>query len=153
MKYSVKTEKILGTPPVENIYDPDVCVMQVYILDYYGVIVAFEVGKVMPEKIKLVELELHPYEDGWMISREMKLAKKTWFVKKNVRTKSEFEVKPIEGGLVPIIIKYTSPIYTQAILNGHKNPEVGIFFAERVDKWWDKYWRSLYSDIIDEDAA
>ena len=144
MKYSVKTKKIYGKEPVLNLYDPTVNYYQVYILDYYSVIVAFQVCKVEAEEIRLVELALRPYENGWMIYDDMRLSKNPYFVNKNVFTKSDYSVTPLEEGLVPIEIDYASPIFAEALRRGEECPLVGTFYAERTKNYRDVYFISDY---------
>ncbi len=143
MKYH-KT-KTWGKEPVLNLYNPDINYLQVFILDYYGVIVLFEVCDVTEETVKLVELALRPYEDGVMIYNDRRLSKKPLFVKKNVFTKSDYEVVPTEDGLLPIKIDYESPIYAKAIQLGYEIPLIGTFYAEKVEDALNTYWVSGYS--------
>lgn len=152
MKYSVKTRKVLGKEPELNVYYPDLNLCQVFILDYYGRLVFFQISKVTAEQVRLVELETIQNEMGESggvgIYDDYRLAKHPWFVKKNVFTKSEYWVTPREDGALPISIDYTSPIFIDAVRRGVSCPLVGTFYIDRVKEVRNLYFVSEYLLIM-----
>ena len=125
--------------PTINIYDPDINYGDVYLLNYFGKFVFFSVCDIGVETVKLVELETYPYEDGIMLYSDLRLAKHPYFVKRNVRTKSDYEIKVEEGaeGFLPIYVPYGCKLFLEV-----NNPMSGIFYAEKLTEYRNIYFIS-----------
>lgn len=123
--------------PVVNIYDPDINYGDVYLLNYFGILVFFSVCDVGVETVKLVELDSHSYEDGFMLYDDLRLSKHPYFVKKNVRTKSDYEITVEEGaeGFLPIYVGYENKICEKVRI-----PITGIFYAEKITNYRNIYF-------------
>lgn len=131
--------------PTLNIYG--VMLGDVYILDYYGLIVYFKVSRVWEDKVGLVELATYiEDEDIYCFYPDRRLAKKTFFVNKNVNTKTDFIIEPDEDGTIPITITADTKIYQNAIERGIKNPLEAIYYIEKIDDTYTKW----YSDYVNE---
>lgn len=123
--------------PVINLYDPNIRYGDVYLLNYFGKLVFFSVCDVKVETVKLVELATYFYKDGVMLYSDLRLSKKPYFVKKNVRTKTEYEIKVEEGaeGVLPIYVPYDCKIVKEVDI-----PITGIFYAEKVTNYRNVYF-------------
>lgn len=124
----------MGWTPTVNIYDPNINYGDVYLLNYFGKLVFFSVCDIGAETVKLVELETYPYQEGFMLYDDLRLAKHSYFVKKNVRTKSDYEVPVCEEGL-PILVEWDSPITKEIEV-----PMTGVYFAEKVNNYRNVYF-------------
>lgn len=124
----------MGWTPTVNIYDPNINYGDVYLLNYFGKLVFFSVCDIGAETVKLVELETYPYQEGFMLYDDLRLAKHPYFVKKNVRTKSDYEVLVCEEGL-PILVEWDSPITKEIEI-----PMTGVYFAEKVNNYRNVYF-------------
>ena len=137
-----------------NVYDPTLNYCDIYMLDYYGIMVFFEICDVCEETVKLVELATKPYKDGVILYDDLRLSKKPYFVRKNVFTKSDFEITPVENPeirdefLLPIEINFKSKIFIEVLKSG-KHPITGVFFLNKVEEWRNHYFISNGGDFKD----
>ena len=128
-------------PPI-NIYDPYAFFGDIYLLNYCDILVFFQICDVKAETVKVVELATYPYENGVMLYRDLRVSKKPYFVKRNVRSKSDYEITLEEGmeESLPIWIDCDSTIYKEAVANRTYLPATGVFYAEKISKALDTYF-------------
>ena len=120
--------------------------LDIYMLDYYGIKVFFQVCKTTRETVYLVELATKVTKYGIMLTKTIKPSKKPYFVRyNNTYTKSEYQVKPInlkdKQIWLPIEIKYTDKIYEEA-KKYYDYPVWGYAYAVpmKLDDVLNKYW-------------
>ena len=131
--------------PIINIFDPDINYGDVYLLNYYGVLVFFSVCWVGAESVRVVELASYSYKNGKMLYSDMRLSKKPYFVRKNVRTKSDYEImlnEECERGVLPIYVPYGCRLYCDVLSKRVDIPTTGLFFAEKVSDYRNIYFIS-----------
>lgn len=118
--------------------------LDIYLLDYYGVKVFLQVCKTTKETVYLTELATKNTKYGIMLTRRIKASKKPLIVRNdNTPTKSQYEVKPINLNdkeyWLPIEIKYGDPIYLEAC-KYHDYPACGYAYAVPIKDVINKYW-------------
>ena len=118
----------------------------VYVLNYYGVLVFFRVCETRKETVFLVELGTKKYKNGIMLRKGLKASKTPLVVlKNNTYSKTNFEVKPIklfdEQYWLPIEVKYGDPLHKEAC-KYHEFPSVGFVYAVPLEDYLNKYWEN-----------
>lgn len=118
--------------------------LDIYLLDYYGIKVFFQVCKTTRDTVYLVELATKVTKEGIMLTKRIKASKKPIIIRlNNTPTKSKYEVKPIKLNgkdfWLPIAINYNDPIYEEA-QKYHEYPVSGIAYAVPIKDVLNKYW-------------
>ena len=120
-------------------------------LNYYGIMVFFQICGTTENYVYLVELDTKQDENGLFINPSLKTSKNPYFVlKNNVRSKSTYKALTTlfhRQAVVAIKITENDRIYKEA-LSYVDYPEEGTFYAYRVNEYLNCYWRSeeIYSD-------
>ena len=124
-----------------NIYG--VCLLDVYMLDYCGVKVFFQVCRTRAETVFLTELATKKTKYGIMLCSGLGSSKKPLVVTEgNTHTKSRYEVKPIRienEYWLPIEVKPGDPLYLEA-LKFVDCPPCGHAYAVPVGEVVNRYW-------------
>lgn len=117
----------------------------VFLLNYYGIMVFFQICGTTENYVYLVELDTKEDENGLFINPSLKTSKNPYFVlKNNVRSKSTYKALTTlfrREAVVAIKITDKDRIYQEA-LNITDYPEEGYFYAYRVNEYLNSYWRS-----------
>ena len=118
--------------------------MDIFMLDYYGVQVFLQVTKTTDETVFLTELATKKTKYGTMLTKRLVPSKTPLIVlKDNTPTKTTYEVKPInlkgKEYWLPIEIGYGDPIYREA-LKYHESPVYGYAYAVPIKEVIGKYW-------------
>ena len=118
--------------------------LDIYLLDYYGVKVFFQVCKTTTETVYLVELATKTTKYGIMLTKTIKASKKPIIIhQNNTYTKSNYEVRPINLKdneiWLPIEINYNDPIYIEA-KKYYDYPAYGFAYAVPITDVLNKYW-------------
>lgn len=115
----------------------------IFVLNYYGVFVFFQITKITSSSVFLMELESKPYKNGYVLKFPIKACKTPLVIlKNNTYEKSTYEVYPLkleDDFLLPIEVQLFSPLYNKALEEG-RNPIDGIAYAEKVKNHLGKYW-------------
>jgi hypothetical protein len=123
----------------------------VFLLNYYGILVFFQVCGTTEKNAYLVELATEKIEYGIIINPLLKTSKNPYFVlKNNVRSKSTYRVMTtLFHGDAVLAIKITDKdrIYQEA-LSIVDYPKEGYFYAYRVRNYLDCCWQS---EEVEED--
>ncbi len=128
--------------------DYDIYITDVYMLNYEGVLVFFQVCGTKKKSVFVIELATKKYKSNYlMLSKNMCPSKKPFFVlTNNVFTKSTYEVFPVDIGygkyFLPFLVKYGDPLYKEAE-KYVSTPAPGWVYAKRisVDEYVNKYWQ------------
>lgn len=124
---------------MNELNDNGIFLLDVFVLNYYGILVFFQVCKTTEETVFLVELGTKRYKNGIMLTKHFKAAKKPLIIlNNNTHTRSTYEVVPYKM-TVPIKITFDSPLYKEA-LKRTELPTIGTFYAEKVFEYANKYW-------------
>ena len=116
--------------------------LDVFMLDYCGIKVFFQVCKTTDESVLLVELATKRYKNGIMLTKNLLVSKKPYIIiNNNTHTRSTYEVYPINMEnreyWLPIEIKMGSKLYSEA----HSDyPPIGIAYAVPIRSFLNKYW-------------
>ena len=118
--------------------------LDIFMLDYYGVQVFLQVTKTTEETVFLTELATKMTKHGLMLTKRLRPSKNPLIVlKDNSPTKTTYEVKPInlrgKEYWLPIEIGYGDPIYQEA-KKYHKSPVYGYAYAVPIKDVIGKYW-------------
>lgn len=114
----------------------------VYVLNYYNILVFFQVSKTTEETVFLFELATKKYKNGIMLAKGLKASKKPLVITSNNSwTKTTYEVTPCKDLSLPVNIDYSTPIYSKA-LEYTDYPLTGTFYIEKITDYIDKYWIS-----------
>lgn len=120
-----------------------------FILNYYNIIVIFDVCGTTKNSVILYELETKKTEingkNAVILDKKLSPSKKTYFVPvdENSFTKSRFEIQPtyLNGELrIPLAVPYGSKLYNKAVEEGHQYPAYGIVYAEPLKEFRNIYW-------------
>ena len=116
-------------------------VNKVYAINYYGIVVVFQVCGFGPKgAVYLVELATKKYKEGIALTENLETAKKPLVVKeKNTRNKSRFKVYPTRNGYLPIYIGMKTELFWEA-LKYEENPEMGYVLAVPFNDFLHTYW-------------
>lgn len=117
----------------------------VFILNYCGIKVLFQVCKTTKNSVFLVELATKRYKDGIMLTKSIKASKNPLIINKdNTHTHSTYEVVPIKlekDYWLPIEIKPFSKIHIMALQrNGFEYAPTGYAYAVPVKEYYNRYW-------------
>lgn len=125
-----------------NVYDPDINYSDVYLLNYFGILVFFSVCYVSEETVRVVELDTYSYKNGIMVYKDLRLSKNPYFVTKNIRSKSDYEITLEENmeGYLPIDIAYGCKLYNEVLYKGKEIPISGRFYAEKIKEYKNQYF-------------
>ena len=124
---------------MNELNDNGIFLLDVFVLNYYGILVFFQVCKTTEKTVFLVELGTKRYKDGITLTKRFKAAKKPYIIlNNNTHTRSTYEVVPYKM-TVPIMIDLDMPIYKEA-LKRTELPIVGTFYAEKIVDYANKYW-------------
>lgn len=126
--------------------DYGIFLLDIYLLDYYGVKVFFQVCKTTQKTVYLVELATKMTKYGIMLTKHIKASKKPLIVRlNNTYTKTQYEVKPINLNdkefWLPIPINYGDPIHKEA-KKYCDFPACGIAYAVPIKDVINKYWQN-----------
>lgn len=120
--------------------DQGVFLGDIYVLNYYEILVFFEVCKTKEKSVCLVELGTKRYRNGVMFLKGYKASKRPLIItENNTRNKTTYRVRPEKDLSLPILITTDLPIYRRARENV-KNPQVGIFYATKIVDYINHYW-------------
>ena len=121
----------------------DIRLLDVFALNYYGILVFFQVCKVTENSVFLVELATKRYKNGIRLTKHFSASKKPYIIlNNNIYTRSTYEVYPIRNGysyLLPIEVDIDSPLYQEA-LNRTEYPVLGTVYASPIYDYANKYW-------------
>ncbi len=129
-----------------NIYD--IFINDVFVLNYHGLLVFFQVCKTTEKSVFLVELGIKKYKkDGITLTKKLKPSKKPLIItENNTIRKTTYEVKPFKLDnilFIPIRIDWDVPI-----INLVEYPTFGIYFATPIKKYVGKYWKAKDNNYI-----
>lgn len=118
--------------------------LDIYLLDYYGIKVFFQVCKTTKDTVFLVELATKRTKQGIMLTKRIKASKKPYIIHtNNTYTKTKYEVQPINLNdreyWLPIEINYGDKIHTDAF-KYCDFPSVGYAYAVPIKDYLNKYW-------------
>ena len=134
---------------MDELNDFGVFLGDIYVLNYYGILVFFYVCKTTERTVFLVELETKPYKNGLILTETLKASKKPLIiVNNNTYTKTTYEVMPTKELFLPIQITTDLPIYEKA-LECTDYPLTGVFYISKVVNHVGKYWVCNSSEKID----
>lgn len=144
----------------DELNDCDIMLGDVYMLNYYGVKVFFEVSQTDYDKVCVYELKTKKmFIDGKyriMIDEKGKSERKSTLVvplNENTYRKSKFWVEYANSNTLKIPIDMNMPIYKEAVARGVNCPVYGTAFAVYVPDWYNKYWDYYdYEDFDKEDV-
>lgn len=121
----------------------DIFLLDVFVLNYYGILVFFQVCKTKQNSVFLVELATKRYKNGITLTKGFKASKKPHIIlNNNTHTKSTYEVYPVPNGynvMLPIEIDINTPIYQEA-WERTEYPIIGTVYAKPVYDYANKYW-------------
>ena len=123
--------------------DLDIIVLDTYVLNYYGILVFFQVCKTTEKTVFLVELGTKKYKNGITLTKNLKPSKNPLIItQNNTWRKSTYEVKPVNNHTLPIMIDTSMPIYRKAMdrLWWFDVPLSGIYYATKIIDYVNKYW-------------
>lgn len=124
---------------MNELNDNGIFLLDVFVLNYYGILVFFQVCKTTEETVFLVELGTKRYKNGITLTKRFRAARKPLIIlNNNTHTKSTYEVVPYKM-TVPINVTYGSPLYKKA-LEKTEFPITGTYYAEKVLEYANKYW-------------
>ena len=131
---------------IDELNDCGIFLLDIYLLDYYGIKVFFQVCKTTKNTVYLVELATKRTKYGIMLTKHIKASKNPLIVRSNnTYTKSEYEVKPINLSgkeyWLPIEIKYGDPIHKEAEKYDFC-PVCGYAYAVPIKDVINKYWKA-----------
>ena len=121
--------------------DFNIFLLDIFVLNYYGILVFFQVCKTTEKSVFLVELATKKYKNGIMLTKRLTTSKNPYIIlNNNTHTKSDYEVYPSRVGL-PIEVEYNSRLYNEAL---EKNGVAlaGTFYAVHCWDYLNKYWVS-----------
>ena len=129
----------------------DIMLGDLYVLNYYGVLVFFEVCKTRTKSVFLVELKSEEYLDGTMISRKIQASKDPLVItQNNTYRKSTYEVYPVEMEKgeywLPIKVDYGSKLFKKAS-ECCVFPLSGYHYAVPMKDAYDKYFKKDIKNI------
>ena len=118
--------------------------LDIYLLDYYGIKTFFQVCKTTQKTVYLVELATKKTKYGIMLTKHIKASKKPLIICfNNTPTKTQYQVKPINLNgkefWLPIPINYGDPIYKEAE-KYDSCPACGYAYAVPIKDVINKYW-------------
>ena len=118
-----------------------VCLFDVYVMDYYGIIVFFQVCKTTRESVFIMELATKRYKDGLTLTKTIKGSKTPLVVvNNNTYEKTKYEVIPTDDKRLPIKIEFESKIWKEA-RKYVDWPRVGVCYAFPYNNYKNKYWK------------
>lgn len=124
----------------DELNDYGVFISDVYVLNYYGILVFFQVCKTTEKTVFLVELGTKKYKNGITLLKGLKASKNPLIItKNNTIRKTEYEVFPQKDLSLPIQIDFNTPIYKKA-LEHNNNVLIGIFYAKKILDFNNVYW-------------
>lgn len=142
---------------MDELNQDGIFLLDIYLLDYYGIKVFFQVCKTTKNTVYLVELATKRTKQGIMLTKRIKPTKKPLIIlKDNTYTKSQYEVNPVRliqsECWLPIQIKYGDPIFREAerIM---KYPACGYTYAVPIKDVINKYWKAPKKPKIEENVA
>ena len=134
---------------MNELNDSNIFLLDIFVLNYYGILVFFQVCKTTEKSVFLVELATKRYKNGIMLTKRLRTSKNPYIIlTNNTHTKSDYEVYPSRMGL-PIEITYGSKLHREAEkINGFAI--TGTFYAVHCWDYLNKYWVS--SEKIDKNG-
>lgn len=112
--------------------DQGVFLGDIYVLNYYEILVFFEVSKTKHNRVYIFELGVKKYKEGYTLLNGRKRAKKPLVItKNNTYEKTTFVTYPQKDLSLPIRITSDMPIYKKA-QERVKNPVLGTFYLTKV---------------------
>ena len=121
--------------------DQGVFIGDIYALNYYEILVFFEVCKTKEKTVYLVELGTKRYKNGVMFLKGYKASKRPLIItENNTRNKTTYQVRPQKDLSLPILITTDTPIYKRAKDNLVRHPQTGIFYATKIVDYINHYW-------------
>lgn len=112
--------------------DQGVFIGDIYILNYYEILVFFQVSKTKYDYVYIYEMATKKYKDGIMLTDKWKNSKKPLVItENNTWEKTKYIVYPQKDLTLPIKITTEMPIYKKA-QERIKNPLTGIFYITKV---------------------
>lgn len=138
---------------MDELNDYGIFLLDIYVLNYYGIKVFFQVCKTTEKSVYLIELATKRYKNGIiMLTKNFSASKKPYIIlNNNTRRKSTYEVYPVKNGYghyLPIEVKLGSRLHEEA-LNRTDFPIAGTAYAVPVRDVLNKYW---VDDIIEEEV-
>lgn len=103
----------------DELNEDGIFICDYYMLNYYGVLVIFQVCKTRKKSVFLIELATKIIDNKIMLTDQVRASKKPLVIRENnVFTKSTYEVKPIRLNgkdlWLPIKIDFGDPIFEEA---------------------------------------
>lgn len=127
----------------DELNEQGIFLLDIYMLDYYGIKVFFQVCKTRKNSVYLVELATKRYKNGTMLTKTIKASKKPIIItSNNTYTKSTYKVYPVKlynEYWLPIDIKYGSSINNLA-KEYVDYPSFGTAYAIPIKDYLNKYW-------------
>lgn len=132
---------------MHEINEKGIMLLDVFMLDYCGIKVFFQVCKTTKKSVFLVELGIKKYKNGITLLKGFKPSKNPYIITiNNTQTKSTYEVFPekIDDNeyWLPIEIKMGSKIYIKAITKNREYPPIGTAYAVPIKEYANKYWEN-----------
>lgn len=128
-----------------NLNKYGVFIGDVFLLNYYGILVFFQVVATTETYTYLVELKTVPCGEGIVLDKDLKTSKNPYFVlKNNIRSKTTYKVEPRyynKEVVLPIKIDENSKIYQEAY-EMYDNPIVDTFYAYKLNEYRNCCWVS-----------
>lgn len=120
----------------------DIYINDVFMLNYYGIRVIFQVANVSEDEkeIYLVELATKRYKDGYTLTKNLDTSKNPFIIKKNnARTKTTYKVSPNEDGTFYVLVPMYSKLFWEA-LKYVEYPKTGYVLAVPFKDYLNTYW-------------
>ena len=128
-----------------------ICLNDLYILSYFGFKVIFQVCWTSDDSVRLIELAVKRYKDGWTLTKRYHASAEPLIIKKdNVYTRSTYEVRATrEDKKLPIRVDYSSKLFWKACdVLGHP-VLVGTLLAVPYDRHKETYWTEPKKKVRD----
>ena len=141
---------------MDEINKQGIFLLDIYMLDYYGVKVFFQVCKTTENSVFLVELATKRYKNGIMLTKNLNASKNPYIIlNNNTRTKSTYEVSPTKLDtneyMLPIEVKINSKLYLEA--QKHISyPIYGTAYAVHIKDYLNKYWINEQEKTVEKIA-
>ena len=127
--------------------DQGVFLSDIYMLNYYDILVFFQVSKTKYDCVYIYELGVKKYKDGYTLLNGWKKARKPLVItENNTYNKTTFVAYPQKDLSLPIQITADMPIYKKA-QERVKNPMLGTIYLTKV---LDEDLRNYYWTVDEE---
>lgn len=125
---------------MNELNDFGVFIGDVYVLNYYNILVFFLVCRTTEKTVFLIELATKRYKNGIMLTKRLKPSKNALIIiNNNSKRNGTYQVVPNKDLSLPIKIDMNLPIYKKA-LERTEFPLIGTFYATKVIDYTNRYW-------------